>query len=278
MIEIGKIHSAVSKRMLIISVAVHGIAVCALVVCSALLVTEKPKQPEVVKVKFKLEEPKPGLPTVEKLTPAAAPVELPKPSPELAVVESSPAPSPTKNETIVAKQVSQPDSIKVTRKRKQPKVVENVPEAKPKPVVKKEENAKEAFEKRMADLHRKEEGRPKTAQPVKPEEPSRGMMGKGDADEQNAWFQKLRSSVNQNWALLGENTDKSATTIGLKIADDGNLLKADVEESSGDPSFDKSALRAVFQAAPFPPLPPGLRDRIKQEGGMALKFTRRGMQ
>jgi TonB family protein len=278
MIEIGKIHSAVSKRMLFVSVAVHGMAVCALVVCSALLVTEKPKQPEVVKVKFKLEEPKPGLPTVEKLTPAAAPLEAPKPPPELAVVEPSSAPEPAKNETIVAKSLAKPDSIQITRKRKQPKIVENVSEAKPKPAAKKEENAKEAYEKRMADLHRKEDEHKKGAAPVKPEEPSRGMMGKGDAEEQNAWLQKVKSAINQHWSILPENQDKNPATVGLKLSDDGNLLDANVEKSSGDASFDKSALRAVFQAAPFPPLPPGLRDRIKQAGGMALRFAPGGMQ
>jgi colicin import membrane protein len=280
MIEIGKIHSAASKWMIVLSVAVHGLALCALVVCSVFMVAEKPKREKVVKMKFDVTEPKPGLPTVEKFAKPAAPVEKPMPVPEIAAVEPSPAPSQAKTDTIVAKPAPKPESIKITRNRKPPKQIEHVmePKPKPKPTAKKEENPGESFEKKMADLRRKEDERKKSAQAAKQEEPTRGMMGKGDQEAQNAWFQTIRNSIGRHWAIVGEKPENVLTKIGLEIADDGNLLNANIEKSSGDESFDKSALRAVFQAAPFPPLPPGLRDRIKQAGGMALKFTPGGMQ
>jgi TonB family protein len=51
-----------------------------------------------------------------------------------------------------------------------------------------------------------------------------------------------------------------------------------VNESSGDEVFDKSALRAVFQADPFPAVPTEVMGKIRKAGGLALRFTPKGMQ
>ena len=37
----------------------------------------------------------------------------------------------------------------------------------------------------------------------------------------------------------------------------GHLLEAGIEEESGNPAFDRAALRAIYAAAPLPPLPQG---------------------
>jgi TonB family protein len=68
------------------------------------------------------------------------------------------------------------------------------------------------------------------------------------------------------------------TVIGVKIADNGRLMDASVDKSSGDQVFDRSAMRAVFQAAPFPPIPSELKEKISKAGGLALRFTPKGMQ
>ena len=68
------------------------------------------------------------------------------------------------------------------------------------------------------------------------------------------------------------------TIIGVKIADNGRLMDASVDESSGDQVFDRSAMRAVLQAAPFPPIPSELKEKISKAGGLAFRFTPKGVQ
>jgi protein TonB len=44
--------------------------------------------------------------------------------------------------------------------------------------------------------------------------------------------------------------------VGFVIFKDGRLDSIRLEESSGNPSFDRAALRAIYAANPLPPLPP----------------------
>lgn len=41
----------------------------------------------------------------------------------------------------------------------------------------------------------------------------------------------------------------------FEIARDGTLRRVSIEKSSGGPSYDEAALRAITDVAPFPPLP-----------------------
>lgn len=93
------------------------------------------------------------------------------------------------------------------------------------------------------------------------------------------WFEDVRGRINSHWSILGDNRKiEKIAVIGVKLSDDGRLIDATVDETSGDPMFDKSAMRAVFLASPFPPVPPDIRERIKQAGGLALRFSPGGMQ
>jgi len=44
--------------------------------------------------------------------------------------------------------------------------------------------------------------------------------------------------------------------VRFRITSAGRLEAIELEESSGVPSFDRSALRALYAANPLPPLPP----------------------
>ncbi len=44
--------------------------------------------------------------------------------------------------------------------------------------------------------------------------------------------------------------------IRFRIQRDGRVDRIELEEGSGQPSFDRAALRAMFAANPLPPLPP----------------------
>jgi TonB family protein len=46
------------------------------------------------------------------------------------------------------------------------------------------------------------------------------------------------------------------TRVRFRIQRDGRLDTIEIEESSGHPSFDRAALRALYASNPLPPLPP----------------------
>lgn len=46
------------------------------------------------------------------------------------------------------------------------------------------------------------------------------------------------------------------TRVRFRIQTDGRLDAIEIEESSGHPSFDRAALRALYASNPLPPLPP----------------------
>jgi protein TonB len=152
----------------------------------------------------------------------------------------------------------------------------------PKPEKEMREDGPELVEKRVSELRREVERRKRSSE----QDPARASVGapagasRGQADpELVAWLSQVRSRINANWSLLQDVRDKSfATVIGVRIADDGALIRANVEKGSGDEIFDTSALRAVHQASPLPAPPPEVRKRIADSGGLALRFTPSGMQ
>ncbi|HSK76152.1 MAG TPA: TonB family protein [Thermoanaerobaculia bacterium] len=72
------------------------------------------------------------------------------------------------------------------------------------------------------------------------------------------YIDQLLSAIDANWVRpsLG---DGVRAIIAFRIGRDGSLSGLEVAESSGYNSFDLAALRAVQNAAPFPPLPRAYR-------------------
>lgn len=89
----------------------------------------------------------------------------------------------------------------------------------------------------------------------------------------------VKAKINSRWTLPSAGGSIAGETIvGVKLGDDGDILDTTVEESSGDLFFDRSAIRAVINATPFPPPSIEVKDRIRGAGGLALRFTAKGMQ
>jgi TonB family protein len=69
--------------------------------------------------------------------------------------------------------------------------------------------------------------------------------------------------VERMLALIESRWYKPAVAAGtrarvrFRIQRDGRLDTIEIEESSGHPSFDRAALRALYASNPLPPLPPG---------------------
>lgn len=75
--------------------------------------------------------------------------------------------------------------------------------------------------------------------------------------------------VRSQWVYSGDKSEDITTFMEISVAPSGKLLYSRIEKSSGNQSFDQSALNAVKKSSPLPPLP----EEINQEAlVIGLKF------
>jgi colicin import membrane protein len=184
-------------------------------------------------------------------------------------------------ESVAAKAVDPGESLKTVKRRRQPKKAEEpaveqaAKPAQEKP--KKKEDSEALLQSRMEALRREVENRKTDS--AQPKAQAQGRGGSGESDEKiNRWFRDVKQRINAKWSLPADLPGGHRTIIGVQITESGAIATAGVDESSGDPVFDRSAMRAVVQAAPFPPAPMELRERIREAGGLAFRFTPKGLQ
>lgn len=281
---------AASPGMLALSVSIHLSIFLALFTFSVMSAGRPVPEVEGVSKVSLIEEP--GLrPAAEVM--ARGPVKMQeRDQPEAAVAEESlPVASDLPRE-VSEHRMAEPaakEVIPLTKRKKQPQRVEA---PKPQPAKKPEQqtaqkkpDSKDFLEQRLAALRKDVEARRSEQQAERQSgRQATGTTGPGNgrhgADKELLrWFQDVRGRVNSHWSVFGENrTAERFAVIGVRLSDDGRLIDATVDETSGDPLFDRSAMRAVFQASPFPPVPPEIRERIRQAGGLALRFSPGGMQ
>jgi periplasmic protein TonB len=75
-----------------------------------------------------------------------------------------------------------------------------------------------------------------------------------------AYAELLRQRITQAWQRNGldARSQRDAAVVGLTIMQNGSVRDVRLVQSSGNPAIDNSALRALYQANPLPPLPAGL--------------------
>ncbi len=86
------------------------------------------------------------------------------------------------------------------------------------------------------------------------------------------YLQTIQDRISARWftSLVDPGVDGTfQTTVYFRIFRDGSISEVEVKESSGLPSLDLSAKRAVITSAPFPPLP---ADYDEQYLGIRLVF------
>ena len=77
----------------------------------------------------------------------------------------------------------------------------------------------------------------------------KGKPGGGD------YVSLVTTKIRQNW-IYPESSDKMLeTTVLLRVRRDGSATVDKIIRSSGSPLFDRSVLRAIAKASPFPPPP-----------------------
>ncbi|MEW6114707.1 MAG: cell envelope integrity protein TolA [Thermodesulfobacteriota bacterium] len=285
---------AISPWMLMVSAILHGIALAALIHIYA---SSKSKpitiRGDVTHVKLVQSPSEPAMqkalqgPTRESEIPPLAEMERIKPP-----LEPDKLPEKIDRGSVAA--VSDKE-IKLKKRKKPPQRVEQTePKPKKKPEdeagkkPKPKESPEETLRKRLAEIQQDVE-RKRASGPPTPPAGASGTVGNqtgvqgpatGIVDhELMRWFDMVRRRINENWSMLGHDPGPGKVTIiGIQIADDGRLIAASVDQTSGDALFDRSAMRAVHQAAPFPRISAEMSEKIRMAGGLALRFTPRGLQ
>lgn len=75
------------------------------------------------------------------------------------------------------------------------------------------------------------------------------------------WYAEIvRQRIAQNWRTTGlyAASQMSPAIVSFTIERSGNVRDVQIAQSSGNPTIDNSALRAVYNANPLPPLPAGV--------------------
>lgn len=81
-----------------------------------------------------------------------------------------------------------------------------------------------------------------------------------------SYLQNMENKISGQWAppALALHEEGAGTIIRFNVTKEGRIEAIEVEKSSGNNQFDQAAMRAVYAAAPLPPLPEGLNeDRLK---------------
>ncbi len=74
------------------------------------------------------------------------------------------------------------------------------------------------------------------------------------------YLRQLQAKISERWAPPRTAAAGGERAIVVfEIGRDGQIKEPSVEKSSGNAIYDQSALRAVMEASPFPPLPPEFR-------------------
>lgn len=281
---------AASPWMLFVSVCLHGIFILAALWLSVSLRQQAKPQEELVSHVKLVETAGISGPELQKMEqePAGMPDRFgPQPSIEIAKPDRD---TEQPRELVTARAMAPPSKESVVRLKKRKRPLKQVEAPKPAPENKKEtppekkkEDPKSFLEKRLAAIKKEVENRkadPAAGTQGASSDKAGNRPGGGLSNEELLhWLDGLRKRINSNWSVFGDKRQvEKVTVVAVKIADDGHLVSAAIEESSGDDVFDRSAMRAVHQASPFPPVPPDVRERIRKAGGLALRFTPGGMQ
>lgn len=194
--------------------------------------------------------------------PAAKPAAKPEPKP---VAKPKPAPKPEPKKEAIATQKEAVKPKRLERKKPEPSQDQSRELEKRLKRLRQKVAEERAVENAIARLESKVQSRGAMAGAA-------GQAG-GGGSELNLRFQlyytQLWERIRQNWvlpeALVGKHKGLVAVIV-MRIRKDGGLDRVWLEQGSGNGRFDASALRAAERAAPYPPLPAGLHERVHEVG------------
>jgi TonB family protein len=79
----------------------------------------------------------------------------------------------------------------------------------------------------------------------------------GKVNTSDDYYSKIMNEIHEQWGWHGEAIVQKdiETIVGIKILRDGTVIVQKIEKSSGNPRFDRSAIKALAKASPLPPPP-----------------------
>jgi len=165
--------------------------------------------------------------------------------------KSEPAPAPAPDKT--AEPIPQPKAPLKTTPVPKPKPASQVPKSAPVP------------ETPSNAVPYGEGGRPSLAYGQFSTGAGQAGIGFGDAafgDRYSYYVNNITRAISSNWlkSLVDANVQKAQRVyMSFTIARDGSISDVTVKQSSGIPTLDRSAQRAVLASNPLPPLPSDYR-------------------
>jgi TonB family protein len=187
--------------------------------------------------------------------PAAKPAHKPTPRPTPKPRHRRPLPTPTPVPPHGAHPRPKPNEVVIARAEPTPSVKEQL--AALRASLLKEHLAEKAVKKARANG-------PAGGGPVVANVPREGEgygvgTGKGSMGIQQdpqflLYYQMVQDRIKKAWNYVGGSADLT-TSVTFAIGPDGSLTGVKLTQSSRDPAFDDSVIRAIRRAAPFPPPP-----------------------
>ncbi len=175
-------------------------------------------------------------------------VVLDKPKPKPA---AKPQPEPKKAEPEVKKPEPKPEPKKPEPKKPEPKKPD------PKPVPKPDDEKRKKAEAERAEQQRKEAVRQQQQQEMMKalSEEDDFLQAQENAHVAASYEQKIARAVTLAWSRPPSARNGMVVKLRIRlIRSKGEVVNVQIIESSGDPAFDRSAVRAVEKVGGFPEL------------------------
>lgn len=200
--------------------------------------------------------PEPTLAPTPKPTPRPRPTHKPTPRPTPTPRHRRPLPTPTPAPKRSAHPRPKANEVVIARAEPTPSVKEQL-------AALRESLLKEHLAERAAAEKAHSSG-PSGGGPVVANVPREGAgygvgAGKGSVGIQQdpqflLYYQMVQDRIKKAWNYVGGSGDLT-TSVTFAIGADGSLTGVRLTQSSRDPAFDDSVIRAIRRAAPFPPPP-----------------------
>jgi colicin import membrane protein len=84
---------------------------------------------------------------------------------------------------------------------------------------------------------------------------SQGSSAKREGSVMDAYYVQITKEIWQHWVFPDTGVKNIETVVSMRIFKDGSVQVQGIEKSSGNPLFDRSALKAVVKASPLTPPP-----------------------
>lgn len=92
---------------------------------------------------------------------------------------------------------------------------------------------------------------------------AKGQKKTASPEAMAVYYGIIRYRVLERWVYTGKAIGRLEAEVLISLSKQGGVQKQSIVKSSGNPDFDRSVLRAIAKASPFPPPPEGVDTEIQ---------------